>query len=580
MTTSISGADTWLTLNNTPLSFQDTSENLDAQVIECNSESADGSIIQVTPLAPYGLKIFVEGKQLQTAYAGYWEWRPPRGFAGLCKLHVITPEYPELVAKIRVLPEKLSFERHKVMLSDLSKIAVDLLIRMNSWASETYELQIRDQEVSPLRDYELVKEIMRQLEEVIFHISLNPHRELQEHSVQQLFHEVVRFSSETVPIPGNMLAIPTRFAEVCNFRELPEAWSVQQKTLTYDVYENRLLKQFVQHQLVSKLNFLHERAKSELQRQEQNFKVAHMKGYSTDKLLQEIESLKQVIVDSQQMRRKCINWAGEAFLRSVQPLQMQGKATQILLKSPFYNLFFQLYLRFQQELKISLDIDHYLTELATQKVSDLYEMWSVFEITKIVRDKLTDAGYIITSQTIFYEVERNLFQFRVRKNVPSIIFAKDDLRVEIKYEPIYLSKDNPSVATISALVTDSSNTDHQLTPDLAIEIYERGQVKDVILFEVKYKWKGEDGSRSPTRNDKNTMREYRQDICYKPYSLGASTLIHEIVSNAYILYPGDIPLHDHLKGIGALPLIPDLDPVKRNDVENAVKNLLHIAHLL
>jgi hypothetical protein len=580
MTMSISGADTWLTLNNTPLSFQDISENLAAQVIECNSPSADGSIIQVTPLAPHGLKIFVEGKQLQSAYAGYWEWRPPLGFAGLCKLLVITPDYPELVAKIRVLPEKLSYERHKAMLSDLSKIAVDLLIRMNSWASEIYELQIRDQEVSPLRDYTLVKEIMRKLEDVIFHISLNPHRELQEHSVQQLLTEVERFSSEAVPIPGNVLVVPTRFGEVHNLKTLPEAWSVQKKTLTYDVYENRLLKQFVQHQLVSKLYFLQERAKSELQRLDQSLKVALLKGYATDKLLQEIESLKHVIVDCQQMRRKCINWAGEAFLRSVQPLQMQGNATQILLKSPFYSLFFQLYLRFQQELKISLDLDHYLTELATQKVNDLYEMWSVFEITKIAQEALTGAGFIVTSQTIFYEVERNLFQFRVRKNVPSIIFAKDDLRVEIKYEPLYLSKDNPSVATISALVTDSDDPNDQLTPDLAIEIYERDQVKDVILFDVKYKWKGVEGSRGPTRNDKNTMRGYRQEICYKPYSPSTSPLIRGIVSHAYIIYPGDILWHDPDNRIGALPLIPDLNPHLRHDVENTVKNLLHLVHLL
>ncbi len=121
-----SGVDTWLALNNRPLSFQDNNENLDAQA----HESRDNTF-RITDAAPDDLEIYVDEKLLQTERNGRWLWKPD-GYAGLYLLQVSAPGFPLQTTRVRVLPEKLSYERYKVMLDDISKITVDLLFRLDS----------------------------------------------------------------------------------------------------------------------------------------------------------------------------------------------------------------------------------------------------------------------------------------------------------------------------------------------------------------------------------------------------------------------------------------------------------------
>src|SRR5258708_6673060 len=122
---------------------------------------------------------------------------------------------------------------------------------------------------------------------------------------------------------------------------------------------------------------LQKRAESEMQRREQA-SIVKIRNKWYDDETPEIEKLHLLITECQQMMRRCIFSADEAFLVSVQPVAMTGKATQVLLKNPTYHRFYLLYLRFQQHLRISLDTERFLTMLALRKIFDLYEFWSVF----------------------------------------------------------------------------------------------------------------------------------------------------------------------------------------------------------
>src|SRR5947207_12659179 len=97
----ISGADTWLTLNDVPLSFQSENENLDAQTYETRD-----NMLRVTLAAPEELQVYVDERLLKTERYGRWLWRAD-GYAGLYLLQVIAPGYAIQMAKVRVLPEKL-----------------------------------------------------------------------------------------------------------------------------------------------------------------------------------------------------------------------------------------------------------------------------------------------------------------------------------------------------------------------------------------------------------------------------------------------------------------------------------------
>lgn len=478
-----SGADTWLTLNDKHLNFRNDNENLNAQAHETR-----GNMFRITSSAPDDLQIYVDEKLLETERYGRWLWKPD-GYAGLYLLQVSAPSHSLQTAKIRVFPEKLSYEHYKAMLGDISKIAIDLLFRLNSPAGEKAITQLREQEASALRNYELIQKIMDELEDVIASIRRSPQRILQQHSEQKLLHEVRQFSSETMPVTGVVLALSTRVAATCRMDYLPASWIVQQNTLTYDVYENRLLKQFVQRQLVAKLSTIQEKAQTEIKRRAKERATKLYKGWHDDETPL-IEELKRVLAECQQMTARCIAWGSESFLKSVQSVATSSKATQVLLKHPAYSRFYRLYLQFQQELKINLDTEQYLTTLTLRKMYDLYQIWSVFHLTKFIVDILTDAGYLVTSNSIFYEVEKDSFQIDVRKNVPTVTLAKDDLRIEMKYEPLYPKP----IGNMPGLVS----TDYgQLTPDMSVEIYSQGRLKNVLIFDAKYKYQEINGAYYP-----------------------------------------------------------------------------------
>lgn len=564
----ISGADTWLTLNDVPLSFQSENENLDIQTYETRD-----NMLRVSLVAPEDLQVYVDGKLLETERYGRWLWKPD-GYAGLYLLQVTAPGYPKQTTRVRVLPEKLSYDRYKAMLEDISKIAVDLLFRLNSPAGEKTVMYYWEQEVSALRDFELIQKIMEDLEGVFDSIRRSPHSTLREYSEQKYLHEVRQFSSETFPVTGTVLTLPGRVAARSRVDCLPLSWTVQQDTPTYDVHENRLLKQFVLRQLVIKLNIIQEMAQHEIKRRQKERTTKLFKGWTDDESSY-IEELDRILAKCQQMTKRCIYWGSEPFLISVKSLATSGKATQILLKHPSYSRFYRLYLQFQQGLKISLDTEQYLAVLSLRKMWDLYQIWSVFHLTRIFVDILTDADYQVTSNSVFYEVEKDYFQIDVQKNVPAVTLAKDDLTIEMKYEPLYPRP----VGNKSGLVS----TDHsQLTPDMSVEIYCERQLKNVLIFDAKYRYQENNGSYYAKDDDLNKMRKYRDKICYRRYDARRpSQRPQKVVSSAYIVYPGTYLEHDPDEAeIGALPLVPNMSQDEILAVKEAIKDILWFVKLL
>lgn len=56
----------------------------------------------------------------------------------------------------------------------------------------------------------------------------------------------------------------------------------------------------------------------------------------------------------------------------------------------------------------------------------------------MIIDELMNAGYRIISNNTFYEIEKDYFQFDVKKDTTSsIVLSKNDLLVKFGYEPIY-----------------------------------------------------------------------------------------------------------------------------------------------
>src|SRR5579883_331913 len=329
----ISGVNRWLTLNRRPVSFDQGSENARLNVLEYSENT-----FEITHDAPNRLSLWIDGEKLQTARYGIWTWRP-QDYAGLYHLEAQAPDTERHSTWIRVFPRKLTQQLYETMKNELSEIALDLLYRLDSPANEHAKYMPRAQETSPLHDYKLLCIIIEELQDVMVRIRRDPHHTLHAHNVQRDWQTRARFSADASPLPGSSIALPEALAQKYGLHSLPASWLTQERRLTYDTYENRLLKQFLQNQLVPKLTLIERRARNEAQRVKAVYARYHNKDDGRT-----LAQLQAAIEACQQMKQRCVRWSSETFLQAVQAQSSAGKATQVLLKHPTYSRFYHLYL--------------------------------------------------------------------------------------------------------------------------------------------------------------------------------------------------------------------------------------------
>ena len=128
---------------------------------------------------------------------------------------------------------------------DEAPITVDLVLALHSPVGEKASLSSLRADPSAFREFALIEPIMCDLETIWADIRRNPYRTLAKTEGKRLLHEVHQFSSDVIPVPGPALSLPSRVAKSVGMRQLPAEWLVQDAVLTYDVYENRLLKHFL-----------------------------------------------------------------------------------------------------------------------------------------------------------------------------------------------------------------------------------------------------------------------------------------------------------------------------------------------
>jgi predicted component of viral defense system (DUF524 family) len=581
MATPVSGVDRWLTLHlspsrpngpvakSKPILFGAHTENAELNVLEFRYYT-----IKATSAAPRELAIWIDGKRQNTAITGIWEWKTD-DYAGLYRFEVRAGSGELFSTWIRVFPRKMLISSYNRMKQELSEIALDLLLRLDSPSREFAQYSAKTEETSALHDYILIRNMMEELAEIMSQLRHNPGSVLRGESMQQDIQHFSHFSLDVVPLPGHSQAAPV-LLEKRHIRYLPVTWETQERQLTYDTFENRLLKRFLQKQLVAKLIVIEHRAALEAKQLSD-----HCKRYTDDENARDLlEKMQQALIRCQEMKERCLRWSSEPFLQQVRPLEHDGKATQILLKHPTYSRFYQLYLRYQRHLKISRDARQYADELSLRKVSSLYELWSVFTLSRMLMNELQDAGYRLISNSTFFEVEKDYFQFDVQKDKASIILERDDLRIALKYEPIY---PNRRQMHATGLVATTWGT-NPLKPDLAIEVYRRGLPATLLIFDAKYRRKIEHGRIYPQDDDIEKVNRYSTFLAYQIHQRekGKNAYTHQrIVSSAYILYPGIEVYHTLIdNSLGALPLVPGMSASRQNEVQVVLRELLQKANVI
>lgn len=560
----VSGAENWLILNDVALDFASEAENRDAQAVEYKN-----NLLRVTQSAPERLRVLIDSEELETEVYGRWIWRP-RGFAGLYTLSVAVGANIVAQTHVRVLPSKLSYARYTQMLRDIGRFSIDLLFRLRSPAGEYVVPENDGNRSSALREYSLLRQVFPELRHSVTAIRRSPHMALHTNSEVHLLFETMRIGDEAMPIVGNSLKVP------CNRRDgqvgvaiLPETWLVERRLHTYDVAENRLLKHFLGRQLVPRIYGIRNQAQTELKRRRLERDIKRRRNWEDDET-EHIDELERVCVECSDMLAETLAWLDAPYLGTVGNQPSSVAPSQILQKNPHYSRFYRIYLKLQQSLRYSVDTENFLATLSLRNMADLYETWSVFKMSGLVRDILLSAGYTLSTASGFFRLVEDQLQLEVNRDA-SIELLRNENRVVIRYEPLY----PPENSIGSGLV--SANTRSQRTPDMAIELWSGTQAKQVLIFDAKYRTTKVRGRDSYVEDDLDKMDHYRRTIQWKPSNPRDS--MKRVVASAYIMYPGDEIEHDKMRcDVGALPLKP-----KMNDVQGlarAVLDLLHNARVI
>lgn len=560
MATPVFGVNTWLTLNNQSLNFSAGAKNLEAKATDRTPNN-----LRITRHAPNDLKIKIDGEELETAHYGYWTWWP-KGFAGLYEITVATPQQLVFTTHIRVLPNLISYKEYEVMIQEIGNFSADLLIQLHSPAIEQATTHKIEQLQSPVRDYKLIESLMGDLEKSVRQIVSMPHQGLFNKQEHRQWHELYTFANNVMPVPGMVVSLPSYRERIPAI--FPTEWIVEHQVNSYDVYENRLLKQFLWRQLLPRLDEIENRAGKEIERRKEQRSIIRSNDWE-DTETKRIEELEQVIITCQKMQRQVIGWGNLPFLHYVSTLALRNVPTQILQKHPAYSRFYQIYLRFQEELKWGLNSEGFLTKIAMRKLSELYEIWSVFKLTHIILALLGKMGYEFVGNQGFFRLDDQMFHFEVERQA-SITLQKGNKRVLIRYQPIY----PPDAKLPEGLVCARR---YQRTPDLAVEVWQETVPPKVLIFDAKYRVEQLNRRDTFLDEDLQKMGSYLTEIRWKtrPYRSEQSRNLTQVVLGAYILYPGDV--FEDQGEVGALPLVPGKQP---KEILPTLKHLFHDAEII
>ena len=210
--------------------------------------------------------------------------------------------------------------------------------------------------------------------------------------------------------------------------------------------------------------------------------------------------------------------------------------------------------RIWQDLKLYLDLFGSHSSISMKSISDLYELWCVLEIRKMLKGFGFEESPPRKASLITNRLERELagavgtaFHFERQR---------DGLKVRLAHEPCFSRKSNLGIYSFTA----------DQRPDILLE----AEFKDGELirwvFDAKYRISPGDEARDSIPEDAiNQMHRYRDALIYRDNATGGAGAKSRPIIGAFVLYPGFFGEQEGVNpyqsaidevGIGGFPLLP------------------------
>ena len=213
--------------------------------------------------------------------------------------------------------------------------------------------------------------------------------------------------------------------------------------------------------------------------------------------------------------------------------------------------------RIWQQLKLYLDVFAKQANISMKSIAELYEIWCVLEVRRILID---DLGFIEKKSHKASLYDKS-FEKKLHDGMGSAFYLqREEITIRLAHEPIFRLSNNHQVGKIYSWTTNQK-------PDILLEAeFPSGETVRWI-FDAKYRISPDQHEVDLAPDDAiNQMHRYRDALIYIHEKTDHWKHKQRPIFGAFVLYPGffdeeqaDHPYAEAVTevGIGAFPLLPN-----------------------
>ncbi|MFZ3060759.1 MAG: DUF2357 domain-containing protein [Candidatus Methanoperedens sp.] len=547
------GTRDWTIFSDVLESFKKYLENKE-EVVDLLSEHMEIEF-QIKPELDEEITFKIDGVEIRSERKGQWKY-DPRHVVGYREIQINN----ESLGYLPIFP-KFGIKMYEKMIEDLRAKLIDIYPLENKGSSFISDASFPN----ILERFKRIGYFFDELKKIMNGIRLNPHRSLVGMSCYSELYELescgddivvplvtanrfIRNSKGEIPVISNYFGKDT----------IPERILNRKKEITFDVYENRMLKHFliILNQHLSNFElFIQEKI---------NIYSSEKDGSNSEIENRQIENRSakyEEIRKSCSIYRKVVrNFLQMPFLENVGDFEGFKGSTPILEKESNYSKFYELYLEYKKNFKQEFEL-HDCVFLGLEDTPKLYEYWCLLKIMDLLNIEYDLLNF----------VDKRFGQFGMIK-IPEDKALYQNERYQIIYHKNYQEK------KIGDMGIGSYSGNKK--PDIVIEIFEGKEIKEIVILDPKYRISigaGKNPEENIDADSINKMHVYKDSIISKNESLE----MNRLVKKAVIVHPIDKNQEksfgtddDFIKTIYLSP-IENTDSKETLEIKNQVGKIIH-----
>ena len=456
-------------------------------------------------------------KASQTGHTVTFEWKP-QNYAGDYQLALVTFNRKGETLRsaqfaIRIIPWKVSEEDFYQLYNDLRERNLQIYNLISPATIE--ETKDRKKRSNLMEQAKMLEERISDLENIVFLISQNPKKKVIHTLEQKLLPEAYGIDYHTLLelagsyerlIPTSNHRIAPQLQQILTHRRtnssyLPEKVVSRKTEISYDVYENRILKRFLL-MLTELLSLYSKMVEQELQRK---------KSEETES--EGVQSLQNILAKAHQLRRRVSLLLNYPFLQDVGIVPELVHMTPTLEREVNYRRFYQLY---QEFLWSPYFQKSDVFKLGIKDLPTIYEYWCTLFVCQSMLG-LVDQNWVLRTQSIL-ATHRLGYELDIKKRGPLLVMQQGSKSIWVYYKMAFAPESRPY-----------RSYTHTQVPDITIEVKTENS-RQLMILDPKYRYNlkfGEDPESAI-----NKMHVYKDSI--------RDFQGNKAVSKAIVLYPGEV----------------------------------------